>query len=69
MITMIGIVVDDAVVVGESVATERERGLVGADAAIAGAKRVFWPVAVGVATTLLAFAPPAIHLRDSGANS
>ena len=57
MITMIGIVVDDAVVVGESVATERERGLVGADAAIAGAKRVFWPVAVGVATTLLAFAP------------
>ena len=30
MITMIGIVVDDAVVVGESVATERERGLVGA---------------------------------------
>ncbi|MYE84481.1 MAG: efflux RND transporter permease subunit [Gammaproteobacteria bacterium] len=57
MITMIGIVVDDAVVVGESVATERERGLVGADAAIAGARRVFWPVAVGVATTMLAFAP------------
>ena len=57
MITMIGIVVDDAVVVGESVATERERGLVGADAAVAGAQRVFWPVAVGVATTMLAFAP------------
>ncbi|MDE0423155.1 MAG: efflux RND transporter permease subunit [Gammaproteobacteria bacterium] len=57
MITMIGIVVDDAVVVGESVATERERGLMGAEAAIAGAQRVFWPVAVGVATTLLAFAP------------
>ena len=57
MITMIGIVVDDAVVVGESIATERERGLVGADAAVAGAQRVFWPVAVGVATTLLAFAP------------
>jgi len=57
MITMIGIVVDDAVVVGESIATQRERGLVGADAAVAGAQRVFWPVAVGVATTLLAFAP------------
>ncbi|MDE0064962.1 MAG: efflux RND transporter permease subunit [Gammaproteobacteria bacterium] len=57
MIMMIGIVVDDAVVVGESVSTERERGLVGADAAVAGARRVFWPVAVGIATTLLAFAP------------
>ena len=57
MIMMIGIVVDDAVVVGESVATERERGLVGAVAAVAGARRVFWPVAVGVATTLLAFMP------------
>ena len=57
MIMMIGIVVDDAVVVGESVATEQERGLLGAAAAIAGAQRVFWPVAVGVATTLLAFAP------------
>ena len=57
MIMMIGIVVDDAVVVGESVATERERGLVGAAAAVAGAQRVFWPVVVGVATTLLAFSP------------
>ena len=57
IITMIGIVVDDAVVVGESIATERERGLAGAAAAVAGARRVFWPVAVGVATTLLAFAP------------
>ena len=54
---MIGIVVDDAVVVGESIATERERGLTGTAAAVAGARRVFWPVAVGVATTLLAFAP------------
>ena len=57
LIMMIGIVVDDAVVVGESIATERERGLAGAAAAVAGARRVFWPVVVGVATTLLAFAP------------
>ena len=57
MIMMIGIVVDDAVVVGESVSTERERGLGGVDAAVAGAQRVFWPVAVGVATTVLAFVP------------
>ena len=57
LIMMIGIVVDDAVVVGESIATERERGLAAAAAAVAGARRVFWPVVVGVATTLLAFAP------------
>ena len=57
LIMMIGIVVDDAVVVGESVATERERGLAGPEAAVVGARRVFWPVAVGVATTFLAFAP------------
>ena len=57
LIMMIGIVVDDAVVVGESIATERERGLAGADAAVVGARRVFWPVAVGVATTFLAFVP------------
>ena len=57
MIMMIGFVVDDAVVVGESIATERERGLNAADAAITGARRVFWPVAVGVATTFLAFTP------------
>ena len=57
LIMMIGIVVDDAVVVGESIETERERGLTGTAAAVAGAQRVFWPVAVGVATTLLAFAP------------
>ncbi len=57
LIMMIGIVVDDAVVVGESIATERERGLAAPDAAVVGARRVFWPVAVGVATTFLAFAP------------
>ena len=57
MIVTVGIVVDDAVVVGESVAAERERGLIGADAAIEGARRVFWPVAVGIATTFLVFVP------------
>ncbi len=57
LIMMIGIVVDDAVVVGESIATERERGLSGPEAAVVGARRVFWPVAVGVATTFLAFVP------------
>ena len=57
LVIMIGIVVDDAVVVGESIAAHREQGLGGAEAAVVGARRVFWPVAVGVATTFLAFVP------------
>ena len=40
---LIGIVVDDAVVVGESIAAERERGLRGLDAAVSGAQAVVGP--------------------------
>ena len=57
LILVIGIVVDDAIVVGESIANEHERGGRGAAAAIAGARAVLPPVVVGVATTVLAFAP------------
>ena len=54
---LIGIVVDDAVVVGESIAAERERGKSGLDAAISGARAVVGPITVGVLTTVLAFVP------------
>ncbi len=54
---LIGIVVDDAVVVGESIAAERETGKSALDAAISGAKAVFGPILVGVVTTLLALVP------------
>ena len=54
---LIGIVVDDAVVVGESIAAERERGKSPLDAAISGAKAVAGPITVGVLTTVLAFVP------------
>ena len=57
LIIVIGIVVDDAIVVGESIARHQEEGLRGAAAAIAGARQVFWPVFVGVATTVVAFMP------------
>ena len=40
---LIGIVVDDAVVVGESIAAERERGLSARDAAISGARAMVGP--------------------------
>ncbi|MGK0224075.1 MAG: multidrug efflux pump subunit AcrB [Limisphaerales bacterium] len=57
LIIVLGIVVDDAVVVGENVIAEQERGLTGIDAAIAGINGVAAPVTVGVLTTIAAFAP------------
>ncbi len=54
---LIGIVVDDAVVVGESVAAERERGKNAVEAAVSGARIVAGPIFVGVSTTVLAFVP------------
>jgi len=57
LIIVLGIVVDDAVVVGESIIAEQERGLTGLDAAIAGITSVSAPVTIGVLTTIAAFAP------------
>ena len=54
---LIGIVVDDAVVVGENIAAERDRGKGALDAAISGAGAVVGPLVVGVLTTVLAFVP------------
>lgn len=56
-ILALGLVVDDAVVVGENIYAERERGRSGVGAAIAGAQRVRTPVIFAVATTITAFAP------------
>lgn len=57
VILMIGIVVDDAVVVGESVQRLREKGLSGPDAALQGTMHVAKPVIFAILTTMLAFAP------------
>ncbi|MYA90062.1 MAG: efflux RND transporter permease subunit [Boseongicola sp. SB0662_bin_57] len=57
LFVLIGIVVDDALVVGESIATEQEGGKSGFDAAVSGARTVAAPVTVGVITTILAFVP------------
>lgn len=51
-----GIVVDDAIVVGESIAKHREQGYRGAAASIAGVRAVGGPVLVGGLTTMVAFA-------------
>jgi len=54
---MIGLVVDDALVVGEGIAAERERGLGPLAAAVAGARSVVSPITVAATTTVLAFVP------------
>ena len=56
-ILVLGIVVDDAVIVGESVDQCRRQGMSGRAAAVAGAHRVARPLLFAVLTTLVAFAP------------
>ena len=54
---LVGIVVDDAVVVGENIAAEREKGAGPLAAAVLGARGVAGPICVGVLTTAIAFIP------------
>ena len=56
-ILALGLVVDDAIVVGESVYARRESGRTGLGAAVSGARRVTVPVIFAVLTTLAAFSP------------
>ena len=57
LIMVLGVVVDDAIVVGENIGAVHETGLRGVGASIAGAKGVFSPVSIGVLTSMAAFAP------------
>ncbi len=54
---VLGIVVDDAIVVGEGIHTESHRLGGGVDSAISGAQMVAKPVIFGVLTTIMAFMP------------
>ncbi len=54
---MVGIVVDDAVVVGDSIAAEREGGKGPLEAAVSGARAMVGPITIGAVTTMLAFIP------------
>ncbi len=56
-ILVLGIVVDDAIVVGENIFTTQEREKEGLNAAIRGAREVAVPVVFGVLTTMAAFSP------------
>lgn len=54
---VIGVVVDDAIIVGESIHNQVEEGKKGVDAAILGAQLVAKPVLFAVLTTMIAFMP------------
>ena len=57
MILVIGIIVDDGIVVAENIWRYREMGKAPLDAAVEGAYTVFKPVLTTIATTALAFIP------------
>ena len=57
LIIVLGLVVDDAIVIGENIDTERAHGWSGEIAANRGAHGVMAPVIVGVMTSVAAFAP------------
>ncbi|MBT8488244.1 MAG: efflux RND transporter permease subunit [Gemmatimonadetes bacterium] len=56
-ILALGIVVDDAIVMGENIFAEREKGKSPLEAAKIGATRIARPVVFAVLTTIVAFAP------------
>jgi multidrug efflux pump subunit AcrB len=56
-ILVLGIVVDDAIVVGENIFRKQREGLKDTDAAITGAREVAVPVTYAVLTTVAAFSP------------
>ncbi len=57
MILVIGIIVDDGIVIGENIWRQRELGLAPLEAAVEGTASVFRPVLTTILTTALAFAP------------
>ena len=56
-IVTLGLVVDDAIVVGENIFEKREKGLSWIDAAVEGAREMVVPVTFAVLTSVAAFSP------------
>ena len=63
-ITVLGIVVDDAIVTGENIYRKMRDGLPPIEASIIGTKEIAIPVTFGILTTVVAFYP----MSDLGAN-
>ncbi len=60
LIVVIGILVDDAIVVAENITAHHEKGEPALSAAISGTRQVAWPVVATVVTTICAFMPLAM---------
>lgn len=63
-ILVLGIVVDDAIVISEHVDTLRQEGMTPLDAAIRGTREMAVPITFGVFTTVIAFLPMAVGASD-----
>ncbi len=57
LIVVLGLLVDDAIVVAENIQARHDRGESAFDAAVHGAAQVGWPVVATVLTSVVAFAP------------
>jgi len=57
LIIVLGMLVDDAIVVSEHIFSYREKGLGVIEASIKGISEIFWPVCATVTTTIAAFLP------------
>ncbi|MEZ6244020.1 MAG: efflux RND transporter permease subunit [Phycisphaerales bacterium] len=60
LIIVVGILVDDAIVVSENIMSRHEAGEPSEEAAIKGTNQVAWPVVATVLTTIFAFLPLAL---------
>ncbi|HGY91248.1 MAG TPA: efflux RND transporter permease subunit [Planctomycetes bacterium] len=67
LIVVLGLIVDDAIVIGENVFARRRAGMSSREAAILGAGEVTIPVVAAVLTTMAAFMPLAFIAGDIGA--
>ncbi len=60
LIVVLGLIVDDAIVIGENVFAKVEQGMSPREAAVEGGNEVAWPVVATIATTIAAFLPLAL---------
>lgn len=56
-IIVLGLLVDDAIVIAENIFSYREKGYDPVEASIIGTREVMWPVITTIMTTIVAFAP------------
>lgn len=57
VITVLGMLVDDAIVIAENIYDKKQKGFSGIEAAVQGTKEVILPVSITVLSTIIAFAP------------